>query len=111
VRDADDEIRTLRSRVDDLAARLGSALDRDRSDSPSVLGKTFALSVYPTAAGRFYAMHPVALSGTPSEGATPTVTVGTTYFYAYNLGSAIPPAGTTVVCRRASRRWLFRYDG
>ena len=31
--------------------------------------------------------------------------------YALNLGTQVPPSGTTVVCHAVGGRWCFRYDG
>jgi hypothetical protein len=55
---------------------------------------------------------PVEINGSETEGAAATYVQETsTVFYALNVGTAVPPAGTTIVCHAVGGRWAFRYDG
>lgn len=73
---------------------------------------TTTVSSYPTSAGVFYGCNPDVITGSESEGATPTFTADTaTVVYAVNLGTSIPPNGTKLVVHAAGGRWCFRYDG
>ena len=59
---------------------------------------TTTVTTYPTSAAEFYACNPELLTGSETEGATPTFTADTaTVVYALNLGTAIPPNGTKLV--------------
>jgi len=84
--------------------------------NPVVVGKTSTAGSYPTAVSAFYAIQPVTLYGTQSEGSAVTFNTGPltggTYpvFYAYNIGTARPFQGTYVICRWTGTRWVFRFD-
>jgi hypothetical protein len=107
------DLRILRERQ--LAA--STALDRseaaaDPYGAASMVVITTTVSSYPTASVAFYACNPELLTGSETEGSTPTFTADTsTVVYALNVGSAIPPNGTKVVIHAGSGRWAFRYDG
>src|SRR6476646_1987002 len=107
------DLRILRDRQ----AAASEALDRseaaaDPYGSAAMCVVTFQETTYPTSAGKFYACHPELLTGSESEGATPTFTGDTaTSIYAFNLGTQIPPNGTKLVIHAVVGRWIFRYDG
>ena len=102
----------LQAKVEDLEAAVG-ALQAD-GDSPSgtatILGQTFTETTYPVSASRVYAIHPASPGGDEEENAVGSVTAGTGTIYAANLGSAVPPSGSNVVCFAIGSRWAFRYD-
>lgn len=109
---ADDYTEITRLRITDAHAtdaRTRTA-PGDTAGAASCVGQTTTITTYPTTAGAFYAMLPVMVTGAETEGTAGTLTVGTGTFLALNLGTAIPPTGTNVVCTLASHRWTFRYD-
>lgn len=77
---------------------------------PSVLAGTTTLKTYPTAAQSYYACRPLMVLGAEVEGGPGDVTASSSTFFALNLGSAVPPAGSQVVATRVDDRWVFRYD-
>jgi hypothetical protein len=96
-------------------AALARALDRfgdsNGEGGLSVLLQTFAESAYPTTANVYYACNPVEVDGDEGEGDTATFTADDTrIIYAYNFGSAVPPAGTNVIAHLRSGRWTFTFN-
>lgn len=107
----EDESKRLRIRDAALSDGL-SRRDRDPAFGvPSVAGQTKALSSYPASARRFFACAPITVLGPEVEGGPGTVTVGTSTFFALNLGTAIPPVGTNILATSVDSRWVFRFDG
>lgn len=105
------DARIERERNADLTAALGRAGERYGEGGISALVQTFAETTYPTAANAFYAVHPVEVDGDDGEGDAATFTVDDTRTYhAYNLGSAVPPAGTNVIAHARSGRWVFTFN-
>lgn len=90
---------------DDASRDEGSAGD----GTPTFLGKTTTITTYPTTAARFYGVIPQDVTGTDTEGSTGTLTALTGTILALNLGGAIPPSGTAVICFRVDHRWCFVY--
>jgi hypothetical protein len=105
-----DELRQLRRRREDeaLAERLPRAPD---PGNPTLLAQTTVVTSYPTAAQAVYAVQGAATGGAEGEGLPVVLTPGGSPFYAANLGSAVPPQGTFVLCTLIGPRWTFRYDG
>jgi hypothetical protein len=106
------DLRILRDRL----AKIDDALDVSTPDesfaSAALVAITTTVATYPTSAGEFFACHPSLLAGAETEGATPTFADdANTVVYALNLGSAIPPSGTRIVCHSVGGRWAFRFDG
>ena len=106
-----DEAKRLRQRdeavFDDLSRR-----DRAPSfGSPSLVAQTTTLNAYPKSAQRFYACVPQTLLGAEVEGGPGSFTQEPATFFALNLGTAIPPAGTNILATFVESRWVFRYDG
>lgn len=105
------DARIERERNAALIAALGRAGERYGEGGLSMLVQTFAETTYPTVANAFYAVHPVEVDGDDAEGDTPTFTVDDERtLHAYNLGSAVPPAGTNVICHSRSGRWVFTFN-
>lgn len=94
-------------------AQNRAARDADPSAAGSaMLGVTSTDGNYPTNATSVYVVTPQELDADDSEGATSTPTSDDTQnVYAVNLGTAVPPMGTQVVCHAVGGRWTFRYDG
>lgn len=106
---SEEELR-LRRRDDDAEDDVSQASPSAAGGSLSVLGTTSVAASYPTIAGRFYVITINQILGTESEGATATFANQPGTIAAYNLGSAVPPLGTTVICTYVPHRWVFRYD-
>ena len=106
-----DEAKRLRERDEALRDVL-SRRDRPPSfGSPSLVVQTRTLTTYPTSAQRFYACVAQTVLGAEVEGGPATLTPTPASFFALNLGSSIPPAGTYVLATFVESRWVFRYDG
>jgi hypothetical protein len=106
-----DEAKRLRVRSDarddgltrfDLAAADGA---------PCLIAQTVAVRSYPTTAASYFGCKPQTILGAEVEGGAATITPDGGVFYALNLGSAIPPAGTMILVTFVGNRWAFRYDG
>ncbi len=107
------DLRILRNRQTAASTALDrSSVDPEQHGSAAMCCITTTVTTYPTTAGRFYACHPEVITGSESEGATPTFTADTaTIVYAVNLGTSIPPVGTIIVVHAVGGRWCFRWDG
>lgn len=103
------EFRILRQRQaagDAEATRL----DDPRSPPPGpTLVKTVAVTSYPTAAGRVFAVQAIDVDFVEAEGATPTFTDVPGIFYALHVGATPPPLGTKAIAKPASGRWIIPY--
>jgi hypothetical protein len=102
--------------IRDRSKAVEKTTDRAQGLAPvgaaAILAQTTTVSTYPTTASVFYACVPADIDGNESEGASATyVQEDSTVFYAWNAGTQIPPAGTTIVCHAVDGRWVFRYDG
>lgn len=107
------DLRILRDRQWAGRESLDTSLAGDEArGSSAMLAQTTTVQTYPTTAAAFYAVVPCDLDGGESEGAAATyVPRAGSVSYALNLGTQIPPSGTTVVCHAVGGRWCFRYDG
>jgi len=106
-----DEAKRLRGRD---VALLDGLSRRDRAPSfgsPSLVAQTTTIKTYPTSARRFYACVPQTVLGVEVEGGPGTLSPGPSTFFALNLGTAIPPAGTNILATFVESRWVFRFDG
>jgi hypothetical protein len=92
------------------AAQRISAFPED--GTVAVLAQTQTVTSYPTVPASFYACVPLWIDGPETEGATASFTVdnGRT-LYAFNIGTQVPPVGTTIIAHSCGGRWTFRYDG
>jgi hypothetical protein len=99
----------LLARARDLGDEL-SNLPQDTGGSPdNLLCVTAVFTTYPTTASAFFYVIPVALLGTQAEGSPGTTTPDPSGFFAFNLGSTVPPNGTQVLVSRVPNRWVFPY--
>lgn len=106
-----DEAKRLRIRDEALN---DETTQRDRLPSygsPSLVAQTKTIRTYPSAAQQFYACVPQTVLGKEVEGGPGTLTPDSASFFALNLGTAIPPVGTTILATFVDSRWVFRYDG
>lgn len=105
-------MRIDRERLDDANGALARLDDRSPDGAASFLGQTATIAAYPTVPGAFYGVFPLGIDGDESEGSPASYTSDpTAWVMAYNVGSAIPAAGTTVLVHGVGGRWVFRYDG
>lgn len=104
------DIRINRDRQQSLAGLISRIPSSPPDGARSLLVQTTTKTTYPTSAGVFYAVFSVDVTGAETEGATPTFTVGTDLFYALNLGSSVPPAGTNILAEAANGLWVIRFD-
>lgn len=106
-----DEAKRLRVRDEALLDGL-SRRDRAASfGSPSLVVQTKAINTYPTTAQQFYACSPQTVLGQEVEGGAGTLSPIPATFFALNLGTAVPPIGTSILATYVESRWVFRYDG
>lgn len=107
------DLRILRDRQWAGRDSLDNELGGDgASGSAAMLAQTTTVKTYPTSASAFYAVVPCDVDGPETEGAPASygIQAGSVSF-AINLGTQIPPVGTTIVCHAVGGRWCFRYDG
>ena len=107
-----DEAKRLRIRDATLVDGF-SRRDRDPTfGMPCLLAQTKKLVELPDrrAAASMPARRSTLL-GPEVEGGPGTVTPGPSTFFALNLGSAVPPVGTSILATFVDNRWVFRYDG
>jgi hypothetical protein len=103
-------------------AALNSASRRTVQDNPSpggailckttrmILPSTAPGSIYPSAAKALYGLQQQSISVEPNEGATPTFADVGNKFLGLNVGSKVPPEGTTVMVLLGSTGIWFVYD-
>ena len=78
--------------------------------SLSFVGKTVAISSYPSTAGKFYGVLPQTVTGDETEGASGTLTaLGSTAQLALHVGSTAPPVNTEVFVTFVNYRYSFEY--
>ncbi len=106
-----DDAQRLRMRDDLLLDDLSRGEPRPSFGSPSLVAQTRTIQTYPTAAQRFYACTPQTVLGKEVEGGAGTLSAGSGTFFALNIGSAVPPVGTSVLATFVESRWVFRFDG
>lgn len=103
--------RIERERAAHAAADLGRFGEEYGEGGLSALVQTTAETTYPTTANAYFAVHPVEIDGAEGEGDAAAFTADSTRtFHAYNLGSALPPAGTIVIAHLRSGRWTFTFN-
>lgn len=106
------ESRILRNRQAAHDAAFDAAqAGGDADGSAAMLCQTTVVGSYPGSATAYFAVNPVSAGGSETEGGAASLTPDTsTVLYALNLGTSVPPQGTTVVCHSVGGRWTFRYD-
>ncbi len=105
------DLRVIRDRQADAGDDLDRAEVRPSNAGRSDVAITTTETTYPTTAGAWYAVTSQQVDGTEVEGATASFTSTSGVFHAYNLGTAIPPAGTEILIHCTNGKWSFRYDG
>jgi hypothetical protein len=108
----DRETTALRRRHDELEAAADARQGTLVNCSASMVVTTYAKAAYPTTAKSYYACRPAKVSGTEAEGqAVATADDAGQTLYAVNVGSKVPPSGTTLVATLIGGRWVFSHDG
>jgi hypothetical protein len=103
-----------RRRHDQMAAAIDRAESPPGSGAESILVKTIAVGTYPTTAKAMYAVVGLKADCDAAEGSTPTFTAApdALKFFALNVGTTVPPAGTQpILCDLIDGIWCFRHDG
>jgi hypothetical protein len=106
-----EEAKRLRVREVEIADALSRFAVGAVEGAPCLVAQTTVVTTYPATASCYFGCRPQALLGAEVEGGTATAVPAGAIFYALNLGSAVPPAGTTVLTTFVGSRWVFRYDG
>jgi hypothetical protein len=102
----------LRRRQTEMEPMLDQQLGQTVTQGPSLLVQVFAETTVPTAALKYFACHPLTISGSESEGTVPTLTVDTTQkLYVAVLGSKVPVAGDNLIARLIGGRWVAENGG
>lgn len=100
------ELTLLRRRIDNLETVLDSQRGQTQAGTVTILVQVFQETAIPTESGKYFACHPVAISGTESEGSMPTFTPDTTQkLYVAILGTQVPVAGDVIRARMVGGRW------
>jgi hypothetical protein len=107
--DIQDELQLLRQEVADLEEDLARLETEDVTGTMAIVGKTATKETYPTTANAWYWIERVRLGGDEVEGGTVTMTSTGDGFYAYNVGSGIPPEGTAIDCNDTGDHYTFTY--
>lgn len=78
----------------------------------SMLVQVSTAGSFPATAQAVYVVVPAEADAEDDEGASATYTPDNdSAFYCINLGSSIPPQGTTIIAHAVGGRWTMRYDG
>lgn len=101
----------LRVRADLLRDDLSRLGPTPAFGSPSLVAQTTAIQAYPIVARSFFGCTPLTVLGPEIEGGAGVLTPGSATFLALNVGTAVPPIGTTILATFVESRWVFRYDG
>ncbi len=103
----------LRLRINE--SRLNDSLSRVERDPslgmPCQVAHTRTITSYPNSAQAFYACSPLSVLGPEVEGGAGSLSLGSSTFFALNLGSSVPPVGTNLLVTYVDSRWVFRFDG
>jgi len=106
------ETRILRDRQSTARAAALRLVPFAEDGTVAILAQTRVVVSYPTVPAAFYACSPLQVDGPETEGAAATFTEDSTRtIYAFNLGTLIPPTGTSIIAHACGGRWTFRYDG
>ena len=108
---APDEAKRLRIRDEALLDGWNRSDPHPSFGSPSLVANTKTIQTYPTTAQKFYACVPQTVLGKEVEGGAGVLTPGQATFFAFNLGTATPPEGTSILATFVESRWVFRFDG
>lgn len=105
-----DDPARLRADDDEFDGELSRLADGGSSGALAVAARTVSGGSYPASAQRYYKLEVYTVTGTETEGGTATETATGSYVYAFNIGNAVPTAGTRVLAVFAGYRWEFSYS-
>jgi hypothetical protein len=104
--DRGDELRTLRGRVADLEALLGRSAGGGPAPTPRMVGQVFNAGAMPTSCGKYFATHPVEVTGPQSENALATFAADATRTALVRVLCSSPPAaGAYLLAHQVPYRW------
>lgn len=109
------ELRVLRERVAELEALLDERPPGGAAGG-CVVCVTTVIGSYPTTAQAYYAVQPQDAGGTEAEGETGELTAAgdgspDNVFFAFNIGTGLPPRGSPQIVEEVGGRWVFQHDG
>jgi hypothetical protein len=102
-----DDLRNIRSRLGASSDDLDRLSDVPPLGSARMVGRVFAKATLPTTNAVYYAVHPVDVGGTESEGSSGVLSADTTrtcYFLV--LGTKAPAVGDDLIARSIGGRWV-----
>lgn len=105
------ESRLLRERIASLEDRILRRLEARAPGVHRLVGQVYSQGAIPTTSGKFYACHPVTVTGTETEGSAPVLTADATRSFLVDLIAGTAVAGDYLVCRRCAHRWVARKGG
>lgn len=105
------EARLLRDRHQAAEDRISRSQSPTPDGARSLLVTTTVDTTYPTTAGAFYACFVTEVSGPETEGSAPTFTQQTQIIHVLNLGTVVPPEGTSMLAESQGGIFVSRYDG
>jgi len=101
-----DDQRTDRDRTQDLRGRL-DALRGDRAPRlVAQVGRVYNAGSMPSSTGKFFALHPVALTGAEAEGGALSQAPALAQDLVYVIGSRVPVAGDGLIYYQVGDRWV-----
>jgi len=101
----------FRDKILELKDQLDT-LDNPSEGSVSALVQTITETAYPTTPSSFFAVSPLLVDGAEREGVLASFTPDPArIFYAFNLGTGVPPVSTKLIVTSTGGRWTFRWDG
>lgn len=104
--------RVQRARHADLESAVDRVAQSGGGGAAARLLTTTTVTSYPSVAASFFGANPTEIDGAEVEAGAPTFTPdGSQVVFALNVGTQVPPTGTTVVAHAVGGRWVFRYDG
>lgn len=104
------EATRLREREPANPARTQTRGMASATNCPILAAQTKTVTTYPNVAQRFFACATVSVLGAEVEGGTGAISADSSLIYALNLGTAVPPVGTTVLLFFSGNRWVFLYN-
>lgn len=108
----DMDARQLRIDLEALREEVAHALHPVVTMPEHTVCKTATQTTYPTTANAYYYCDECRVGGDETEGGAGTVTALTgRHLTAYNIGSAIPPVGTSIIVHAKDGRFTFNYCG
>lgn len=100
------DARLLRERLAELEGRISRRPSAPAPGTGRRVGRVYSPGAMPTGPGKFYACHPVVVTGSEIEGGTPVLSEDTSRTFLVTLLGGTAAAGDYLVCRRVDHRWV-----